>query len=196
MARTTTLQTVIGATTAPDKKLIRIPAKKARVQVDILSMAPGAGRVAFDFVEAVNPIHTLEYSREASNMDAWTVGRTIKGDQSWARARIVSDTPASGQDAAKLALVGIQGRFVAGETIRETGVTGDGNTAAYASLLSLPVRSFDEGASAGAIAATATDASVFLDDLPGGELLGDWYFIKTTFSGGVTSASYVLRITQ
>ena len=193
--RTTTVASYFGVSTAPDKQLIRIDANDAVLRLDILDIAPNNGTIALELIEAINPVFTAEYSREAANTGNWTVGRIVKGDESFARAMIVADD--TGSDPTTIKLVNVQGRFRVGETIREVGVktTDTPNTAAYATLDTMPVVNYSEGDTAGTIAATSTDAQATLDDLDSGDLSGSaWYWLKTTFAGGITSASYVVRL--
>ena len=198
MSNVHTVASHFGVDSAPSDDDVRLSGKvPQRLVLDILSLEGGASpTIQVTMTELVESTKEIEIvSNDNSAVDTFEAGRVIRGSQSGKHATATGQRTASGTHYLAFADSGPSQLF-AGETIEERGLTGS-EIAALAVVGSLPTQSHIEGSEIADTTAVSVDTVVDIAKakrdapVPNRPRL---VRLSYTFTGGPTSASFLVRV--
>lgn len=191
------VSTILAAnetTTAPANVDFVVDGEFAGLALNVFTLTGTTPTIAVTATELFDKGFTLGYDAQTAN---FTVGRTVQGKLSNAKALIMADTDAG--VTGTLELKKVSGNFIDNEDLEEVGFATPGKAVVNGVL----TRVFQEGAVWATLAAGAVDANAqFLNPLliagdgDRGRVLPRRFRLKVTEGGSWTAADFAVDLVQ
>ena len=198
MSNLVTVASHFAVSAAPADETVKLSGQgPQRLVLDILELSGGASPtiqvVATELIESTKEIQVT--SNDGNALDTFTGGRVVRGSQSGKHATVTGQRSASNIDYLAYVDSG-PSQFFQGETVEERGLSGS-EIAALAVVGSLPTQSHIEGSEIADTTAVSVDTVVDIAKakrdapVPNRPRL---VRLSYTFTGGPTSASFLVRV--